>query len=131
VDENDALLDQARYLLSLGRHERAAQRLAVLLDADPQHVEAVVLASQVAMADGGDALPSARQAHALDPENPLTAWQLGWALLSADQPGEAEALAQRAVQLDPDDPDNHELLAEVRWRRGDVQRALVSAARCS
>ena len=121
------LLSQVRHLLALGRHQHAAQRVAELLANDPQHVEALVLASQIAMADGGDALAPARQAHSLDPQNPSTAWQLGWALLGADEVSQAEALAQQAVRLDPDDPDNHELLAEVRWRGGDVQRALVSA----
>jgi tetratricopeptide (TPR) repeat protein len=84
------------------------------------------LLSQGFLAEGryAEAVPPAREAARLDPQNPRAHKNLGYALYRAGRVEEAAAALERAVALDPGYTEAHENLAIVYGRLGRGDEAM-------
>jgi tetratricopeptide (TPR) repeat protein len=102
-----------------GRNEAALQRLNTIVSADPKNVPALLLSARAEEATGARAalIASYRAVLALEPSNLIALNNLAY-VLAADDPDEALKLAQRAVEMMPDNPEVQDTLGWIYHRKG-------------
>jgi predicted CXXCH cytochrome family protein len=139
LDEAEALLREAHaarpreaglsfnlglLLVERGRRDEAVELLRAALEADPRLAPAAYnLAVLVGERHPAEAVPLARRAAALQPEDPRHAWTLGYFQARAgDLPGAAGTL-EALLRDHPDYEDGWSLLAEVYARQGRMAEA--------
>jgi tetratricopeptide (TPR) repeat protein len=127
-----ALLGLARALNRQDRHAEAEQVVRSALALDPEDAGAHHVLTDV-LCDAGDgrgALVSARRALQVDPTSFISHYQHGRALLLVpERRAWAQQSAERAVAIDPDNPDGHNLLGMCLVESKQLERAQESYLR--
>lgn len=128
ADEIERYLAEGERALRRGRHERARQAFAALLELDPRHALAHNKLG-VALAELGrldEAEAAFRRAIELDPKLPNPYTNLGNIYFSRGQYREAEEHHKRALAIDPDLAHAHQNLAAVYKRTGRIAEAVAA-----
>lgn len=111
------------YLLR-GKRQEAAQQYEALLNTSPDDVRALNnLAWLYHYEKDERALPLARKAHQLAPENPATQDTLGWLLVESGDIRQGVELLQQAAQKAPPASEAHYHYAAALAKAGDTERA--------
>jgi superkiller protein 3 len=121
----DAPVDEARALFEAGEFERSRDVALRALNDQPDDANLLRLAGRASAELGhDDAAQYLRKAVELDPEN-ADAWrELGDALLSENQLGEATKAFRQAVELRPNDVASLVQLAHAAYASGDPEEAI-------
>ncbi|GMU36504.1 MAG: tetratricopeptide repeat protein [Phycisphaerae bacterium] len=124
--------EYARFLLSVGKPDRAVTQLKAAADLDPTRETLMTVARLLAAAGRPDPAEAAlHRAIELHGESPEMLHALAVLALTRNEPLEAVAQAQRAVTLDPDFGDGHHLLGEVFLALGRTDGAIPHLQRAA
>ena len=117
----------ANILWDGGRREEAIDELLALLDAHPEDAGLLRRIGEwrMRMDDAHEAIPYFERAAKIDTEVPQAHYNLGVALLTAEQPTEALVQFRRAVELDPEYVRGLTDLGQVLEQLGEIDEALV------
>lgn len=111
----DRLVLMARTLIAMGALSDASNLLRSALILEPRRADAYELVGEAAILGGNTAGAEAaiRSSIGIDGENPATRLKLGSLLQATGRLGEAKGELQRVIELDPDNAEARQRLAEV------------------
>jgi Tfp pilus assembly protein PilF len=122
-----ALIEVARVEMEEGKLEQASGRMTSALVSNPKYVDAYLLlgAIEERRANYTNAVFAYRKALSLDEKNRMALNNLAFILAdSGNQPDEALSLAQRAVELSPNEPEVRDTLGWVYYQKGMYSQAV-------
>jgi putative PEP-CTERM system TPR-repeat lipoprotein len=124
-DDGAARLSLAQWYTQRNAYAQAAEQYEILAEATDRQNAALLnnLAWVYHQSADPRALETARQAHALAPENPAVADTLGWIELQSGNVDEARALLAAAVAAAPDQPEIRYHYAAALARAGETDAA--------
>jgi cellulose synthase operon protein C len=116
--------DLAEIDLRENRAEAARQRLRGIVTANPRNFVALILLAKAEEAAGDRAavMEVYRRVLTLEPSNVIALNNLGY-LLAAKHPDQALGFAQKAVEMEPENPDFLDTLGWVYYRQGNYGSA--------
>ncbi|MEZ5963587.1 MAG: tetratricopeptide repeat protein [Planctomycetota bacterium] len=120
----------ADLLVEEGSHDAALARVRLALRTDPEHHEAWRVLQRLGerLADPDLSTREARTLARARPHDATAHLMLAAALSTPDQQAERRATLERAIALDPSNPDAYDLLAELAAERGDFAAARAAIA---
>ena len=121
---------QAHYNIALALEQKgdwagSAAALEKYVAQDPENAEAI-LKLATALDRSGETLPLYEKSASLDPENPITAFNLGLAMFQSGNNEQAASHFRRSLDLDATLADSHYMLGHVLLRQGDAAGARQS-----
>ncbi len=120
---------RARLLFSQGRFEDARRELGRVLNDTPENARALALLAMclAAQKQPREAETVARNAVALEPDEPFMHYVLASVLLALDRERDAEQAIREALRLDPYDVEYYGLLSGLLLHRQQWSQALATA----
>ena len=127
LQANKAVLE-ARRLLESGKMDQAAQLVATIVQAEPDHLGAIKLMGHMAMQTGSTemAISCFTRAQALAPKAPEVLLDLGNALIAGNRPAEAVSALKKALLARPNDGAIYRSLGQAQLDAGHRADALKS-----